>query len=538
MSENDQDREDKAEDVLESTSNKEPSSTKSSKGTFAIIIITILIIALGSIAYILLSNNKLFNKTTTIKKDSKQTYSKYTMTGNDLGAFDLSFLQLENNGKNVVYSPLSIKYALEMLSAGAKGETKTQIDTLIGKYAAKKYTNSSNMSFANAMFINNTYKDSIKASYTKTLQNDYNAEVIYDSFATPDTINNWVSNKTFNLINNLMDDVSNNNFVLVNALAIDMNWNHLIQATTDPSSSDNVYEVSYDHENYNAGIRPIESDQYESLKFNNSAINAKAVEVGATINNYDIVKTLGEDNIRATITKEYKEYLASDQSSSSDEQNVTTYVDKFIKELNSNYKQYKESTDFSLYVDDNVKVFAKDLKEYNGTTLQYVGIMPQKVALSAYLKTTDATSISKLIGKLKTIKPENFTEGKVTKVTGLIPLFKYDYELKLTEDLKALGVTDIFDINKADLSNLTSKGEIINKTVHKANIEFSNEGIKAAAATAMGGFGSTAGGFEHLYDVPVEVIDITFDKPYLYLIRDKATGEVWFTGTVYEPIAQ
>ena len=24
-------------------------------------------------------------------------------------------------------------------------------------------------------------------------------------------------------------------------------------------------------------------------------------------------------------------------------------------------------------------------------------------------------------------------------------------------------------------------------------------------------------------------------KPYLYLIRDKASGEVWFTGTVYNP---
>ena len=33
----------------------------------------------------------------------------------------------------------------------------------------------------------------------------------------------------------------------------------------------------------------------------------------------------------------------------------------------------------------------------------------------------------------------------------------------------------------------------------------------------------------------VEEIDITFDQPFLYVIRDKDTGEVWFTGTVYEP---
>ena len=104
------------------------------------------------------------------------------------------------------------------------------------------------------------------------------------------------------------------------------------------------------------------------------------------------------------------------------------------------------------------------------------------------------------------------------------------------DDLNKLGVTDVFDSKKADLSKLSdAKGVYINHASHKANIDFSNDGIKAAAATAVGGMGSAAGGFDYLYEVPVETIDITFDKPYLYLIRDKASGEVWFTGTVYNP---
>ena len=81
--------------------------------------------------------------------------------------------------------------------------------------------------------------------------------------------------------------------------------------------------------------------------------------------------------------------------------------------------------------------------------------------------------------------------------------------------------------------------QYIGDVKHKANIEFSNDGIKASAATAMGGFGAAGGPyFEHLFKVPVKNIDVTFDKPYMYLIRDKATGEVWFTGTVYEPIVK
>ena len=83
-----------------------------------------------------------------------------------------------------------------------------------------------------------------------------------------------------------------------------------------------------------------------------------------------------------------------------------------------------------------------------------------------------------------------------------------------------------------------TREEAIDKAVHKANIEFSNDGIKAAAATAMAGLGAAGGGFDYQFKIPVEEIDVTFDKPYLYLIRDKNSGEVWFAGTVYEPITK
>ena len=85
----------------------------------------------------------------------------------------------------------------------------------------------------------------------------------------------------------------------------------------------------------------------------------------------------------------------------------------------------------------------------------------------------------------------------------------------------------------------SSNGEVISDAAHKATIEFSNDGIKAAAATQLSGAGGIHGpSFEHLFKVPVKNIDISFNKPYMYIIRDKATGEVWFTGTVYEGITK
>ena len=103
------------------------------------------------------------------------------------------------------------------------------------------------------------------------------------------------------------------------------------------------------------------------------------------------------------------------------------------------------------------------------------------------------------------------------------------------EKLKENGITDIFDIEKADLSNLTTSNAAISSALHKANIEFTQDGIKAAAATFIGGYGAGEP-FNYEFDVPVEEIDITFNKPYMFLIRDKETGDVWFAGTVYEPL--
>ena len=84
------------------------------------------------------------------------------------------------------------------------------------------------------------------------------------------------------------------------------------------------------------------------------------------------------------------------------------------------------------------------------------------------------------------------------------------------------------------MSNITA-GAYISDVKHKANIEFTQYGIKAAAATMMGGAGA-AGAFDYFFEVPYEKVDLTFDKPYMFIIRDKSTGEVWFTGTVYNPL--
>lgn len=183
-----------------------------------------------------------------------------------------------------------------------------------------------------------------------------------------------------------------------------------------------------------------------------------------------------------------------------------------------------------------MKVFAKDLKRYNGTTLQYIGIMPTNESLKSYIENINETEINNLINNLKELKSENFKEGVITKITGYIPKFKFDYTLNLKQDLKQLGITNIFEQGKANLTEITDDEDVyIEDTVHKSNIEFTQDGIKAAATTMYGAAGGGSS-FDYIFEVPVEEIDLTFNKPYMFLVRDKDTGEIWFVGTVYEPL--
>lgn len=522
--------------VVKETKEAQPkeNTISNDKSKLAIMILAIVVLIAAIVAVVIPQFTKK-EVEKTIVTDKQEVKSEYKLKGNHLQDFDIKFLQLENGEKNIIYSPLSIKYALQMLNEGTKGESKEQIEAILGDYRPKKYVNNANMSFANAMYINQLYKTQVKDEYTKTLVDKYYAEVIYDSFEKADSMNKWISDKTFGLIDNMLSDeqVAGKTFFLINALAINMEWNKKIQA--DKLMLDN-YSVSYAHEKYGHSITPVSKDTQKEVDFNNGKLKAQALEIGASINKYDIVEELEEENIRKTITKEYDEYIAKKPCGEGQYEDTETFVSKFIKELDSNYGRLNSSTDFEFYVDENTKVFAKDLKTYGGTTLQYVGIMPTNVSLTTYVEKTTAEEYNRIIKSLKKVEIGNFKEGVVTKITGLIPTFSFDYQLDLEKDLKKLNVTDIFDADKADLTGiLPEKGNFISDTLHKATIDFSNDGIKAAAVTIFGGAGSAGCGFEHLYDVPVEVIDLTFDKPYVFFIRDKNTNEIWFTGTVYEP---
>ena len=70
----------------------------------------------------------------------------------------------------------------------------------------------------------------------------------------------------------------------------------------------------------------------------------------------------------------------------------------------------------------------------------------------------------------------------------------------------------------------------VGEAVHKTKIELNEMGTKAAAVTYFGMFKATA-----MLEKDYEEINIKFNKPFVYMIRESNTGELLFFGTVFEP---
>ncbi len=170
----------------EAVTTPETEKPKKKKTGLIICLIILLLLIAAAVCYFVLGignnkesgkkNNKENNGGSTVTENQKKN-SPYRMSGNGLEDFDIQFLKLVGTQENVIYSPISIKYALAMLNEGTKGESHEQIRGLIGDYKASKYSNSSNLAFGNAFFVREGFADNINQDTVGILQDKYSAEV-------------------------------------------------------------------------------------------------------------------------------------------------------------------------------------------------------------------------------------------------------------------------------------------------------------------------------------------------------------------------
>jgi len=153
---------------------------------------------------------------------------------------------------------------------------------------------------------------------------------------------------------------------------------------------------------------------------------------------------------------------------------------------------------------------------YDGGELSMVILLPEAGKFEAFEEGLQAQKISDIISSLQS-----------TRVTLTMPQFEFESEFSLKDTLAGMGMRDAFSPGDADFSGMTGNRELyISAVLHKAFVAVDEAGTEAAAATAV---------IMMRAAIPGHPVEVTIDRPFIFLIRDIETGAILFVGRVMNP---
>jgi serpin B len=163
------------------------------------------------------------------------------------------------------------------------------------------------------------------------------------------------------------------------------------------------------------------------------------------------------------------------------------------------------------------------LMPYEKDEISMLILLPDNVdGLPALERALSASNLDKWMASL----------SYADEVIVSLPRFKITQQFELSSTLEGLGMKTAFDPNGADFSGMTGdKSLVISAAIHKAYIDVDEDGTEAAAATAVIMMPGAAAPMRN----PPPPIIFTADHPFLFLIRDNASGASLFMGRVTDP---
>jgi len=154
---------------------------------------------------------------------------------------------------------------------------------------------------------------------------------------------------------------------------------------------------------------------------------------------------------------------------------------------------------------------------YDGGELSMVILLPEAGNFEPFEEGFQSQQISDIISGLQP-----------TEVALTMPKFEFDSEFSLKDTFTEMGMPIAFS-SSADFSGMTGNRELfISDVVHKAFVAVDEAGTEAAAATAV---------IMKLTAVPEPPVEVTLDRPFIFLIRDIETGTILFIGRLVDPDA-
>jgi serpin B len=152
---------------------------------------------------------------------------------------------------------------------------------------------------------------------------------------------------------------------------------------------------------------------------------------------------------------------------------------------------------------------------YDGGELSMVILLPENGQFADFQDSLGPQRLEDILEKLGT-----------HQVTLSMPKFEFDSDFSLKDALSDLGMAVAFSPDEADFSGMSGQRDLhIQDVVHKAFVSVDEAGTEAAAATAVI-VGTTS--------LPPQAT-MTIDSPFIFAIRDNASGSLIFMGQVTDP---
>lgn len=354
-----------------------------------------------------------------------------------------------------------------------------------------------------------TYTDNFNIKLIKEINKNNKDEFLISPYSIETALNmlrEGSNNNTYDEINNALGNnkikiINNENVKIANGIFIKNQYKNNVKKTfLDKIKSDYNGEIIYDDFNTPTVIN-------EWVNKNTDGMIPKLLD--------DINKDyiMGISNAIAIDVKWYKQFEC-----------IRTNKAVFTKEDNSKIdvemmRDYADSQYMSYFENDKSKGVTIDYKNNN---LEFIGILP-KTNIDDYINNMNYDDLY----NLETIKASE----KVHIILSL-PRFSYSYDLSnFKEILEGLGIKEVFIDGTADLSNMIDVPSYVSTAIHKTYIDLNEKGTKAAAVTYFGVESATA----TLPEDDYKEYKIEFNKPFIYMIKDKSTNQILFFGTVKEP---
>jgi len=292
-------------------------------------------------------------------------------------AFNLFKKTIETSGEtNVFVSPLSVSIALGMTWNGAKGQTKTEMETAL-KMTGLSATDindyykimqstlpaidpTTKLSLANSIWYRTGFQ--VKTDFLQINTNYFNAEVREIDFAqawAKDTINNWCARKTNNLIPTVLDEIPDNAVMyLINAVYFKGIWRKQFDTKktfetdfTNEAKQSVKVNMMYQKETFN--YTQDDNAQYLDMPYGNKAFSMTVILPNEGKTTTDLLNSLTVDSWKNTLQ-------------SMKEQEIDVYMPRFKTKnkflLNDELKNmgmklaFEDLADFTNIADDDLLI--------------------------------------------------------------------------------------------------------------------------------------------------------------------------------------